>query len=213
MIELVLAGLRGAAAIGVLAAIAGGIPRLVVVGLAAFAGAWSALAVPPVADPSLVIAARGVALGAAMGVVAALPLVAARVAGQLVDRASASPRGPYAALFGLLAAAVFVGIDGHVTAITAIVDSHARLPALADVQPRVLDTLGTLVAIAVRLAIPWLVTAAVVELAVGAGLRVAARSASHVPAAAAVPAALAMMTAALVSTLAVAIAVAIRGGL
>ena len=73
-----------------------------------------------------------------------------------------------------------------------------------------LATLGALVPAAIRLAMPWLVTAAVVELAAGAGVRVAGRSARHVPSAAAVPAALVMMTASLVATLAIAIAELVR---
>ena len=58
---------------------------------------------------------------------------------------------------------------------------------------------------------PWLVTAAVVELAVGAGMRLAGRAGAHAPTAAAVPAALVMITATLVATLAVGIAVLVRG--
>jgi len=57
------------------------------------------------------------------------------------------------------------------------------------------------------------VTAAVVELAVGVGTRVAGRAGLFVPRGAAVPAALAMMTAALGATLAVAIAALVRGAL
>jgi flagellar biosynthesis protein FliR len=114
----------------------------------------------------------------------------------------------------VLAAAVFVGIDGHVAIVTAIADSHAALPTTLDsVRPRVLETVGLLVTIAVKLAVPWLVTATVVEIAVGAGMRLAARSGAFTPSAAAIPAALVMMTAALISTLAIVIAAAIRGTL
>jgi flagellar biosynthesis protein FliR len=207
--ELVVLSLRGAVAVAVLAMLAGGISRLVVIGLAVLFGLWSAMAVPPGVDASLLVAVREVVIGLTLGVAAAVPLLAASTAGRLVDAASHPRHGPYAALFGVLAAAVFVGIDGHVTFITAITDSHAAVPANAAIA--ILDAVGALLAVAVRLAIPWLVTAVVVELAVGAGMRLAARSAVFAPAAAAVPAALMMMTAALVATLAVAIAAAIRG--
>ena len=63
------------------------------------------------------------------------------------------------------------------------------------------------------LAIPWLVTAAVVEIAVGVGTRLAGRAGAFVPGATAVPAALVMITATLVATLAVAIAALFRGTL
>jgi hypothetical protein len=74
----------------------------------------------------------------------------------------------------------------------------------------VLAALNQLVPTAVRLAVPWLVTAAVIQLAVGAGTRVAGRASAHVPGAVAVPAALVMMTASLVATLAVAMAAVVR---
>jgi len=48
-------------------------------------------------------------------------LSAAAAAGRLVDLAgSGRAQGPYAALFGVLAAAVYVGIDGHVAMVEAI---------------------------------------------------------------------------------------------
>jgi hypothetical protein len=82
---------------------------------------------------------------------------------------------------------------------------------MALAQPEVVAALAALVPAAFRLAMPWLVTAAVVNVAVGAGTRVAGRAAAHVPAAAAVPAALAMMTASLVAALAIAMATLMRG--
>jgi len=203
-------GLRGAAAIVVLTTLVGGIPRLVQGGLAVTFGAWTALVVgPPAAAGDLIsLAASELALGAALGLMAAVPLVAAQTAGRLVD--VAGQQKTYATLFGVLAAAVFVGIDGHVAVVTAIVDSHARLPAMAEARPAVLMALASLVPAAVRLAAPWLVTVAVVQIAIGAGVRVAGRSGAHAPAAAAVPAALVMITASLVSVLAISIAALVR---
>jgi hypothetical protein len=112
--------------------------------------------------------------------------------------------------FGVLAASVFVGVDGHVTVMLAIVESHQRMAALATSASGVLAVIATLVPAAVKLAVPWLVTAAVVQIAVGAGTRVAATAGAHMPGAAAVPAALTMMTASLVATLAIAMGTFMR---
>lgn len=205
--------LRGAIAILVLTTLVGGVPRVVQAALAATLGLWAGLLVAPpdltAALPvgaALVMALREAVIGASLGVVAAVPLLAAAAAGRLVDVASGATRGPYATMFGVLAAAVFVGIDGHVAVIAAIVDSYRAAPALGAVQPTVLGAVAALVPVAVRLAVPWLVTAAVIEIAAGAGARVAGRAGMNAPLGAAVPAALAMMTATLISTLAVALA-------
>jgi len=213
-VTLVLA-LRGAAAIAVLTTLVGGLPRIVQLGLAITFGLWSAwIAAPPVADTSMwLVAAHELLVGATLGILAAVPLLAAATAGRLVDVASSARQGPYAPLFALLAAAVFVGIDGHVVVVTAVVDSYRAVPAIASVQPRVLAAIAGLVPAGVALAVPWLVTAAVIEIAAGAGIRLAGRAGVHVPTAAAVPAALVMMTATLVATLAVAIAALVRGAL
>ncbi len=210
MAALVLA-LRGAAAIAVLTTLAGGIPRIVRLGLAAATGLWTALLVGPVGigEGVALIAVRELAIGATLGLIAGVPLLAAATAGRLVDFAGGA-RGAYGALFSILAAAVFVGIDGHVAAIMAIGDSFRVVPAIAEVQPGAREAVGGLIGAAVQLAIPWLVTAAVVEIAVGVGVRVASRSALHAPVGAAVPAALAMMTAALIGTLAVGVAALVR---
>ena len=211
MAVLVLA-LRGVAAVAVLTALVGGMPRVVQAALAASAGVWSALLVVPVrtVEPSVAAAASELVIGGALGIAAAIPLLAAQTAGRLVDAASGRRGdGPYRVLFGVLAAAVFVGIDGHVRAIEALVESHRTLPAQADV----VAVLAALVPVSVRLALPWLVTAAIVEIAIGAGVRVAGRAGVHVPATAAVPAALVMMTASLVSLLAIAMAAAMRAAL
>ncbi len=210
MTTLVLA-LRGAAAIAVLTTLVGGIPRLVQLGLAVVVGLWTALLVgaPPVAEDMWLVVARELVIGGTIGLVAAIPILAAQMAGGLVDFAG---RGnPYRGLFGVLAAAVFVGIDGHVAVVTSIVESFREVPATATAQPRVVAAIGTLVGSAVRLAIPWIVTAAVVEIAVGVGMRVAGRAGASAPTAAAVPAALVMMTAALVATFAIAFAALVRG--
>jgi flagellar biosynthesis protein FliR len=212
MTTLVLA-LRGAAAVAVLVTLAGGMPRIVQAGLAVLVGLWSAaMCGAPVPGEALwLVAARELVVGATLGILTALPLVAVATAGRLADRSSHAPtRGPYGALFGVLAAAVFVGIDGHVAFVTAIVTSFQRVPAVAAAEPGVLAALAGLLPSAVQLAIPWLVTAAVVEISMGVAVRLAGRAALHSPLAAATPAALVMMTASLVGTLAVAIAALVR---
>ncbi len=213
----VVLGLRGAAAIAVLTTFVGGIPRVVQGALALALGVWSALLVAPLAGPLTTsgipweLGVRELVLGATLGIVAAVPLLAAAAAGRLVDLAgTGKAQGPYAALFGVLAAAVFVGIDGHVMVVEAIVTSHQKIPALLTTQADVLGALAALVPTAVRLAIPWLLTAAVVQVAAGAGTRVAARASASIPGAVAAPAALVMMTASLVATLAIAMAAVFR---
>jgi flagellar biosynthesis protein FliR len=208
--------LRGAAAVAVLVAVVGGVPTVIRFALAAGLGVWSGLlaatgdvaVAPPVGAPALALvdaAAREIAIGAALGVAAAVPLAAVAAAGALVDTAARLRRGPYGPLFAVVAAAVFVGIDGHVAMIAAVVESFRVVP-----QPSVAATIAHLLPIAARLAAPWLVTAAVVEIAAGAATRVAARAAAVAPLSAAVPAAVAMMTASLVGVFAIAVATAIR---
>lgn len=229
MIAWAVMGLRAAAAVGVLAIVVGGMPRIVQAALAVVFGLWVAMVMGPPAGalgsgalgsgglgvgPLVAAAAAELVLGATLGLVAAVPLVAARMAGQLVD--TAAQQKTYATLFGVLAAAVFVGIDGHVAVVSAIVDSHVRLPVfggagVAGVRASVMGALAALVPAAVRLGLPWLVTVAVVQVAIGAGVRVAGRAGVHAPTTAAVPAAVAMMTAACISVFAVGIAALVRG--
>jgi flagellar biosynthesis protein FliR len=209
-------GLRGVAAIVVLTTLVGGIPRIAQAALALTLGLWSGVMLAPThpIDASIVVALSELAIGAALGVMGAVPLLAASAAGRFVDvAATGRAQGPYGTLFGLLAAVVFVGIDGHVAVITAIVDSHDSTRSIVTAQPRVLVAIAQLVPAAVRLAVPWLVTAAVVHVAVGVGMRLAARAGVHAPSAAAVPAALVMMTASLVALLAISMAALMRGAL
>lgn len=230
MIALVL-GLRGFAAIVVLTTLVGGIPRVAQAALAVTVGVWSAFMVAGAAAGSpigidvnaiaaldgalVVVAVRELVIGAALGVMAAVPLLAASAAGRLVDiAATGRAQGPYGLLFGVLAAAVFVGIDGHVVVLTAVVESHAATSTIGADQGEVVAVIARLVPAAIRLAVPWLVTAAVVQVALGVGTRVAARAGAHVTTTAAttaVPAAHVMMTASLVATLALAIAAVVRG--
>lgn len=208
--------LRGFAAVAVLTTLAGGIPRIAQAALAVTLGLWSALLVAPAHATfvSWAFAVQELAIGSALGVMAAVPLLAAAAAGRLVDLASSGrAEGPYGRLFGVLAAAVFVAIDGHVEVVRAIARSHRTISALGAARPGVLAAVAALVPSAIRLAVPWLVTAAVVAIAVGAGVRVAGRAGGHVATASAVPVALVMMTASLVATLAVTLVALVRGAL
>src|SRR5262245_57534221 len=122
----VVLALRGVVAILVLTTLVGGIPRVAQAALSVTLGLWSALLLAPThaLEPSLAAAIHELAIGAALGVLGAVPLLAASAAGRLVDvAATGRAQGPYGLFFGVLAAAVFVGIDGHVAFITAIVDS------------------------------------------------------------------------------------------
>jgi flagellar biosynthesis protein FliR len=226
MWPVVVLSLRGVAAILVLTTLIGGVPRIVQLALATTLGLWSGVMVASMHVDTLVVlqaasstymltsALQELAIGAALGIVAAVPLLAAATAGRLVDiAATGRAEGTYSIFFGVLSAAVFVGVDGHVAVLRTIVESHQSIPAVATAQVTVLHVLAQLVPAAIRLAIPWLLTAAVVQIAVGVGTRVAGRAGVFVPGAIAVPAALVMMTASLVATLAVAMAVMIRGAI
>lgn len=213
---LVIVALRGVAAVLVLTTLVGGIPRVVQGALAVTIGVWSAVMVATIRDVDVTVAAavQEVAIGAALGIMGAIPLLAASAAGRLVDlAANGQAQGAYSTLFGVLAAAVFVGIDGHVAVMRAIVESHVTMSSLTATQTNVVLVLAKLIPAAVRLAIPWLVTAAVVQLAVGLGTRVAGRTGVFLPGAVAVPAAIVMMTASLVATFAIAVAALVRGAL
>ena len=204
---IVVLSLRGAAAVAVLLVLAEGVPRVAAVALALAAGLWTGVIAAASGQGAALAQAPGeLAIGAALGAIAVVPLVVAATAGRLVDVAGGG-RGPYTTLFALLGAAVFVAVDGPAATIGAIVDSHRTLP---DVRAGVLAALGAIVPAAIRLAAPWLVAGAVASLAVGVGGRVAARATAHAPVAAAVPAALAMITASLVATFAVAAAALVR---
>ncbi|HEY0253588.1 MAG TPA: flagellar biosynthetic protein FliR, partial [Kofleriaceae bacterium] len=132
---LLVLALRGATAVAILTTFVGGIPRAVQGILAAAVGAWSAFMLVTPGGPTSMpweLAAREIVIGATLGILAAIPLLAATTAGRLVDLAGSNrAQGPYGALFGVLAAAVFVGVDGHIDVVRAIVQSHATLPALA----------------------------------------------------------------------------------
>ena len=178
----VVLALRGAAAIVVLTTLVGGIPRVVQAALAVTFGAVDRAGRRAAGGRSGDATSRSsrsseLAIGAALG------MIGGDAAARGGDRGAARrhrgdrrAQGPYATLFGVLAAAVFVGIDGHVAVITAIVDSHRALAGDRGGAAGGARRARRARPAAVRLAVPWLVTAAVVQIAVGAGVRVAGRA-------------------------------------
>jgi flagellar biosynthesis protein FliR len=193
--------------VAVLLALVGGVAGVTLIAVAVATGLWTALLVAgdTGATPTPLLLVHEVAIGGALAISSAIPLVAARTAGLIVDRA-ASARGVYRRLLGVITGAVFFGVDGHVAVARAIVASHHAVPATADVQPRVIAALAALLPSAVALAVPWLVTAAIVAVALGVAERVAARTAAYVPTAAGAPVIVAIMSAALVAAFATALA-------
>lgn len=211
-------GLRGAVAVAIFAALLPGIPRLAQLGTAVLLGVWSAIALSPasgaplsVSSPELaLVAAREIALGAALGVAAALPLAVAAVAsGWVAGAAAAREQG---ALFSTLGAAVFLAVDGPAATLEAVAASHRAVPMLAAAPAAASahEVIAGLIGAAVRLALPWLATAAIVEVAVAVAARVAGRAAATWPLSAAVPAAHATISAALVATFATGVAALAR---
>lgn len=164
------ASLRPVAALTVLALVVAPLPRWLgaVVGVAI--GLFIAVAVPEAATAAAagldaVVAARELVVGAGLGVVAALPLVALGWSGRLVDAGAGEPGAR--AIVMLAGAAVFAGIGGPALVAVAIVHSYAALP-IASAPPAVVPAIAGLAAAAVRLAAPFVVGAAVIEVAVGA---------------------------------------------
>ena len=166
-----LASLRPIAALTVIALVAAPVPRWLGVPVGVAIGLFLATAMPASAPLDPLLVAREVVVGAALGVVAAAPLVALGWSGRLVDAASGEPGAR--AILGLAGAAVFAGIGGPALLAEALARSHVTVP-IAGPVPDVLPAIGGLLAAAVRLAVPFVVGAAVVEIAIAAVGRAAA---------------------------------------
>jgi flagellar biosynthesis protein FliR len=134
------------------------------------------------------ILAREAALGCALGLTAAVPLVAGEVVGAWVARAIGDDDGasPWASATGMLGALVFFALGGHRAVVAAVMSSYRVLgPAAPDVGPATLVHAGAaLVGVAVALAVPVLGAVTIAALALGAVDRVGALPASLAPAAA-----------------------------
>jgi hypothetical protein len=169
----VVASLRPIAALTVIALVAAPLPRWLGAAVGAALGLFVAAAVPTTAAVALDLAAlaRELLVGAALGITAAAPLVALGWSARLVDTAAGEPGAR--SIFLLVGAAVFVGIDGPAVLAVSIAHSYAAVP-MAGSPLGVIPAIAGLAAAAARLAIPFVIGAAVIEVAVGAVGRAAA---------------------------------------
>lgn len=123
------------------------------------------------------LAAKEAVIGVTLGLLAALPLVAAEAAGALVDETEGG--GPGAALLGQLALVMFVTLDGHHAFLRGLVHGYEVVPPwrpLAAGAPEAL--LGAALAagahlfgVAVALAVPVLAARLLAGLALGVVMR------------------------------------------
>ena len=170
------ASVRCVAALVVLTSLTTPLPRLVALGLGGALALLVAACVPPAAlvVPTSTVGAVALGLselarGVALGLAAAAPVLALGWAARLVAVSSGEPATR--SLWLMVGAAVFVGIDGPGLVAHALATSYVAAPmdALAT-APAALLGLATA---AWRLAVPALMVALIVELAVGAAGRVA----------------------------------------
>lgn len=136
----------------------------------------------------LTILAREAALGCALGVTAAVPLMAGELVGRWLGRAIGDDDGasPWAGATAMLAALVFFALGGHRAVIAAVMGSYRVLgPAAPDVGAAVIVHAGAaLIGAALALALPVLGAVTIAGLTLGAVDRVGALPSSVVPAAA-----------------------------
>ncbi|HVV83668.1 MAG TPA: flagellar biosynthetic protein FliR [Kofleriaceae bacterium] len=160
----------------------------------------------------LIVLARELLIGVALGVTAAVPLLAASAAGGWLAAVSGDDdRGsPWGIGLGLLAAVVFFGIGGHLAAVSAVGLSYRALPVggagEAALAGSVVDAGAAILGSALVLAAPLLVTAVLVALAAAVIERAAGLATSVAPEAAVRR--LAILLAAAAAIMAIAIAVA-----
>ncbi len=171
------------------------------------------LAALPMAARALVLV-REALVGTVLGLAAAVPLLAASTAGGWLSTVSGAGADdgptPWGPGLGLLAAAVFFAIGGHLAAVSAVGLSYQALPVGAAGDGAMLavavDAGAAMLAAAVALAAPVLVTALVVALAVAAVERVAGLAAPLVPELAVRRLAIVLAMAAAVLAIAIAVA-------
>ncbi|MBK9033374.1 MAG: flagellar biosynthetic protein FliR [Myxococcales bacterium] len=185
-VVIALAGARAAAGRTVAAAVAVMIAVAVAtLGEGLLAPGAAALATGPLST-QVAILARELALGASLGVTAAVPLVAAELIGSwlattLGDTDEASP---WATATGLLGALVFFALGGHRAVMVAVVASYQVAPPAAGAAldaTAVLDAGATLFGVAVALAVPVLGAVVVAALALGAVERASGLAVSVAP--------------------------------
>lgn len=130
----------------------------------------------------VVLAIREVFVGLALGLVAAIGVLAAQMAGRLIDfQLFARADGPYAQLLLLLAAAIFFVSGAHRVLIAAVVESYRALPLAGshlgantvDVTARAITAL---VITSLSLAAPFLLALLIADLAIAIAARMAPRA-------------------------------------
>ena len=164
----------GALALAIAAVVAGGIEPAG--GLLAAAG-W---------PERLILLAREAAIGAVLGVVAAVPLAAAATAGRWAASLAGEGGAPgaWGTAFALIGALVFFAVGGHLALASALGLSYRALPVGGPGGLGVEHIVGAgaaLFAAALALAAPLVVAAVVAALVVGAVERAAGLSGALVP--------------------------------
>jgi flagellar biosynthesis protein FliR len=126
----------------------------------------------------LALVVREAAIGGVIAVVAAVPVMMADAAGRLADLARGGDGDPLARVTRAAALVVFFGIGGPLAVARALADSYVALPLAgaggpADVEliARTASAAAHLIAAGMWIAVPWLVTGAVVELGAAAARR------------------------------------------
>jgi flagellar biosynthesis protein FliR len=177
-----LATVRVGCALTLMTMLIGGVPRWLGAVLGAAVGGLVAASLPapptlPASDGAMLAAiCYEAAAGAGLGLLAALPLLAASWAGALVDRGltPAPNERTGRATYGLLLAAVFVGIDGPARLVRALALSYQAAP-MADPHVVAPPPIGVVIAsaasAAVQLALPILLAIVVVQVALAAAGR------------------------------------------
>ncbi|MEZ4358889.1 MAG: flagellar biosynthetic protein FliR [Kofleriaceae bacterium] len=210
---------RPAAAVLVLLWATSVVPPLTSIAVAAAVTAFCApfaVGTAVAASSSSAAALAELGRGAVLGLGAAAPVWAALTAGRWAGERLrlGGGRSPVTALYAAMLGVAFVAVDGPALLCAALAKSYATAPAAA---PWTLDALrwgavAEWLAVAVRLALPILLTVAVAELAVAAAQRAGAATAAWWPASAAAPTIVLLITAALVPLLVAAMATALRHG-
>ena len=144
----------------------GVVPRIALGLVLASAG----LGVPGLAKVELARLPAELVLGLALGLLVAAPVWAARYAGGLVGATLESRKdgGAFGLLFGTLAWVVFCGVGGLSMLLDAYLGSYARSSLREAPAPGTVDTLvragGDLLALSCKLALPALLSIAILEL-------------------------------------------------
>ncbi|HTJ41839.1 MAG TPA: flagellar biosynthetic protein FliR [Kofleriaceae bacterium] len=164
-------------------------PAIVRVALGIGLSALVASALPPasvvsiavMSDPArLALVVREAAIGAVIAVVATVPVVMAEAAGRLADLARGAADGDdaLARFTRITALVVFFGIGGPLAVARALADSYAALPigggapaGAGAVIEHVAIAAAQLVAASMWIAVPWILTGAIVELGAAAARR------------------------------------------